>query len=84
MRSAHCRRVRVLFHTGMREGELLGIQWDDLKSGKLRTVDAPGIADRGAARASKDADVATDSPRSVLLLVRSILSTTSAHEDGHR
>jgi integrase len=59
--------VRVLFYTGMREGELLGLQWSDLdwrrnlidlrrtvacrggrlivntpKSGKLRTVDAPG------------------------------------------
>jgi integrase len=59
--------VRTLFYTGMREGELLGLQWDDIdwprklidlrrtvalrngrlivntpKSGKLRTVDAPG------------------------------------------
>ncbi|MBI4636278.1 MAG: site-specific integrase [Candidatus Rokubacteria bacterium] len=59
--------VRVLFYTGMREGELLGLEWEDIdwrrnlidlrrtvafrshrfivntpKSGKLRTVDAPG------------------------------------------
>jgi integrase len=59
--------VRVLFYTGIREGELLGLQWKDIdwqrnlidlrrtvafragglivntpKSGKLRTVDAPG------------------------------------------
>jgi integrase len=63
----HALAVRVLFYTGMREGELLGLQWDDVdwarnlidlrrtvafrrgrlivntpKSGKLRTVDAPG------------------------------------------